>query len=453
MMHQLDWLAIGIYIVLLLGLGFYKNKKQGNEGADYILAGRKLSLPGFVATLVATWYGGILGVGENTYLYGIQTWFIFAFPYYVFAILFAFFLAPRIRNKEFKSIPDHFREHFGPSAGIVSAVLIMILVSPAPYILSIGLLLQHTFGWELQPAILIATGVSLVYIWNGGFRSVVRTDLLQFGCMFIGFIALLAFAWGLSDGPASLIYTLPKKFFNPMGEHSLQYILVWFFIALWTFVDPGFYQRTAAARSPRTAQKGILISVGFWFIFDILTITTGLYAAALYPNFDAAMSYPEMALRILPPFVYGIFLVGLLSTIMSTIDSNGFLSAITFGRDILLRVHQKDETEERIQIQKGLVVMAFLSVMLAISIPSIVRLWYVLGSIIVPGILFPFLLTFTSIQLPANKSIITLIIPVLISTAWFFCGHFLGYYPWQLEPFYPGIISSGILIWFLKNEA
>ena len=450
-MHSLDWLAIGGYVVLLLWLGFYKSAKK-EESKDFILAGRKLSLPGFIATLVATWYGGILGIGENTYNYGIQTWFIFALPYYVFGLLFAIFLAPRIRNLPHRSIPDHFKHHFGHSAGIVSALLILILASPAPYILSLGLLLKHTVGWSLQSAILISTGLSLIYIWYGGFRSVVRTDILQFGFMFAGFILLLIFAWGLSDAPITLISTLPERYFDPTGGNSIQYILVWFFIAMWTFIDPGFYQRTAAAGSPGTAKKGILIAIGFWFIFDILTITTGLYAVALYPNQDAAMAYPELASRILPPFVYGIFLVGLFSTIMSTIDSNGLISAITFGRDILLRIQQKDERgNEREYIRKGLVVMAFIAVLLAISIPSIVRLWYVIGSIIVPGILLPFLMTFTNIKLNDRKIIPTLLIPVITAISWFYYGKIIGNHPGDIEPFYPGLLVSIVLIGIWKK--
>ena len=449
--HYLDWLAIGGYVVLLLWLGFYRSSKK-EDGKDFILAGRKLSLPGFVATLVATWYGGILGVGENTYNYGIQTWFIFALPYYVFGLLFAFFLAPRIRHLPHRSIPDHFKHHFGHSAGIVSAVLILILASPAPYILSLGLLLTHTIGWSLQPAILISTGLSLIYIWFGGFRSVVRTDILQFAFMFVGFILLLVFTWGLSDAPISLISALPERYFDPTGGNSIQYILVWFFIAMWTFVDPGFYQRTAAASSPEIAKKGILISIGFWFFFDILTITTGLYAVALFPNQDAAMAYPELASRILPPFVYGVFLVGLFSTIMSTIDSNGLISAITFGRDILLRIQQKEEQRNETEyIRKGLLVMAIIAVLLAISIPSIVRLWYVIGSIIVPGILLPFLMTFTETRLDAGKIIPTMILPVITAISWFIYGHLTGHYPGAIEPFYPGIIISAALIGIWKK--
>ncbi len=450
-MNYLDWLAIGGYVVLLLWLGFYKSSKKDND-KDFILAGRKLSLPGFVATLVATWYGGILGVGENTYHYGIQTWFIFALPYYVFGLLFAVFLAPRIRNLPHRSIPDHFKHHFGHNAGIVSALLILILASPAPYILSLGILLQHTIGWPLQSAILISTGLSLVYIWYGGFRSVVRTDILQFIFMFTGFILLLAFAWGLSDAPITLISTLPDRYFDPTGGHSIQYILVWFFIALWTFIDPGFYQRTAAAQSPAIAKKGILIAIGFWFIFDILTVTTGLYAVAIFPNQEAAMAYPELASRILPPFVYGIFLVGLFSTIMSTIDSNGLISAITFGRDILLRIQRKEEQgNEKDYIRKGLVVMAFIAVLLAISIPSIVRLWYVIGSIIVPGILLPFLMTFTNIKLKDRKITPTLLIPVITAVSWFYYGKIIGQYPVDIEPFYPGMLISIVLIGIWKK--
>jgi len=450
-MHYLDWAVVGCYFIFLLWLGIYYSSNK-NDNTDFILAGRKLSLPGFIATLVATWYGGILGVGENTYHYGIQTWFIFALPYYIFGFLFAIFLAPRIRNLPYESIPEHFHEHFGKKAGIMSAVLILILASPAPYILSLGILLQHTLQWSLTLSILFATAMSLVYVWLGGFRAVIKTDLFQFILMFSGFILLLIFSWKSTGSPASLVSRLPDHYFNPTGGNSIQYILVWFFIAMWTFIDPGFYQRTAAAKSPETARRGILISIGFWFIFDILTVTTGLYAAVLIPNQVATMAYPELASYILPPFIYGLFLVGLFSTIMSTIDSNGLISAITFGRDILMRIQEDDSSlNSKKNIQKGLLVMAFVAVLLAVSIPSVVRLWYVIGSMIVPGLLAPFLLTFTTIQLKGNRSIIVIFCPVMLAFIWFIFGKLLGHYPGDIEPFYPGILLSALLIGLWKK--
>ena len=44
-MHRLDLLVIGIYLFCILALGFFRNKNYKNESDEYILAGRKLSLP------------------------------------------------------------------------------------------------------------------------------------------------------------------------------------------------------------------------------------------------------------------------------------------------------------------------------------------------------------------------------------------------------------------------
>ena len=452
-MHWLDLSVLILYVGLLIGFGFYRTKQSGKDPEEFLLAGRKLSLPGFVVTLVATWYGGILGIGENTYSYGIQTWFIFALPYYIFAILFAFLIAGRINETKFISIPDQFHGRFGKTAGVVSALYILFLASPAPYILSIGILLQFTTGLSFGLSLLMATGLSLSYIWIGGFKAVVRTDGLQFGFMFVGFLLLLIFSMK-SSGPISEL-VLPVSHLNITGGASIQYIVVWFFIALWTFVDPGFYQRCAAAKSPQTAKKGILISIGFWFIFDMLTLSTGLYAKALLTAGDPLFAYPRLGAMVLPPLAYGIFITGLLATIMSTIDSLGLISAITFGRDILWRIQSPTSTdklkwnnESTIFVRKGLIITAFIALILAFSIPSVVKLWYGLGSILVPGLVLPFLISFKNNR-PKENILLMMVSPVLVSIFWILLGKLLNGYPFGLEPFYPGILTS-VLVYVIK---
>ncbi len=452
-MHWLDFSVLILYVGLLIGFGFYRTKQSGKDPEEFLLAGRKLSLPGFVVTLVATWYGGILGIGENTYSYGIQTWFIFGLPYYIFAILFAFLIAGRINETKFISIPDQFHGRFGKTAGVVSALYILFLASPAPYLLSIGILLQFTTGLSFGLSLLMATGLSLSYIWIGGFKAVVRTDGLQFGFMFVGFLLLLIFSMK-SSGPISEI-VLPVSHLNITGGASIQYIVVWFFIALWTFVDPGFYQRCAAAKSPQTAKKGILISIGFWLIFDMLTLSTGLYAKALLTAGDPLFAYPRLGAMVLPPLAYGIFITGLLATIMSTIDSLGLISAITFGRDILWRIQSPTSTdklkwnnESTIFVRKGLIITAFIALILAFSIPSVVKLWYGLGSILVPGLVLPFLISFKNNR-PKENILLMMVSPVLVSIFWILLGKLLNGYPFGLEPFYPGILTS-VLVYVIK---
>ena len=456
-MHWLDVSIFIIYLVALAILGFIRSNHSNKDPEAYLLAGRKLSLPGFVVTLVATWYGGILGMGENTFSFGVQTWFIFGLPYYIFALLFALFLAARINQAKYISLPDQFHNRYGKTAGVVSAIYILALASPAPYILSIGILIQFISGLSFGISLIIATTISMSYIFTGGFNAVIRTDKLQFGFMFLGFALLLIYSIKMFGGYTQLAMALPKSHLSITGGASFQYILVWFFIAIWTFVDPGFYQRCAAAKSPKTAQKGIIISIIFWFLFDILTLSTGLYAKAMLTGVDPLFAYPKLGALVLPPLAYGIFITGLLATIMSTIDSLGMISAITFGRDILWQINNNSsnnsswDTQSTSLIHKGLGVTSFIALALAFSIPSVVKLWYNLGSIIVPGLVIPFLMSFNKNRMQ-DGIIFMMVCPALASIIWIISGQLLGNYPFNIEPFYPGIATSCLIYgWKVKN--
>jgi len=83
-------MALAIVYALFLLYAVLRIFRRPTTGAiDYIVAGRRLTLPAFVATLVTTWYGGILGVGEYTWKYGISNWLVLGVPYYLCAALFA----------------------------------------------------------------------------------------------------------------------------------------------------------------------------------------------------------------------------------------------------------------------------------------------------------------------------------------------------------------------------
>ena len=61
-----------IVLVLLLTVaavlyGQSLRKKSGSIMLDYMLMGRRLTLPLFVATLAASWYGGVFGGKKITF--------------------------------------------------------------------------------------------------------------------------------------------------------------------------------------------------------------------------------------------------------------------------------------------------------------------------------------------------------------------------------------------------
>jgi len=143
---------------------------------------------------------------------------------------------------------------------------------------------------------------------------------------------------------------------------------------------------------------------------------------------------------------------------MSTIDSLGLISAITFGRDILWRI-QSPTTKDQEQwnqastgfVRRGLGVTSFIALGLAFSVPSVVNLWYGLGSILVPGLVLPFLLSFKNIR-PSSGMTLMMVAPVTVGAMWMVIGNFTGGYPLGFEPFYPGMLVS-IFIYFWKAKS
>ena len=120
----------------------------------------------------------------------------------------------------------------------------------------------------------------------------------------------------------------------------------------------------------------------------MLTLFSGLYARALLSDIDPSLAYIQLAELVLPQFAIGIFSIGILSVIMSTIDSLAFISATTFGRDIMWRI-QNSQGSKNISdgdnaipfVKKGLLITILISLMIALSIPSVIQIWYILGSI------------------------------------------------------------------------
>ncbi len=165
-------------------------------------------------------------------------------------------------------------------------------VHPGSYVLMLGVLLQLIFGWPILPAMVVGVVLSTVYVYAGGFQSDVRVNIVQFVLMFAGFIIMLLLRQrlrgrrGLPSGPPRPAPHLARR---QLGMH----MIAWFFIALWTLVDPSFHQRCYAARTPETAQRGVFVSIGFWMFFDFLTCSVGLYARAGLPDLaEPVMAYP-----------------------------------------------------------------------------------------------------------------------------------------------------------------
>ncbi len=418
-----DYLVIVVFFIAVLSFGFYFGRRTTKDATDYLLSGRKVGLFLFVLTTVSSWYGGILGVGEFTYRYGLLSWFTQGIPYYIFALLFAIFLSKKVRTASLYTIPDKLTLIYGKNVGLLSAFFVFILVSPAPYLLMTANIISLIFGTGAIVSLILGLLLSISYLINGGFKANIYSDVIQFFVMFGGFIIALLFAYHSYGGMTYLKDTLPPNHLKFTGGASPAFIIVWYLIALWTFADPGFHQRAYAAKTGNTAMYGIIISVFFFALFDFLTTSTGLYARAILPNLaQPTLSYPLLAEKILPPGWKGFFYAAMFATIMSTLNSFYFLSGTTIGRDFIFKLKKvKDENKLKYFTVYGLIISGILSVILAYYIPSVIQIWYIVGSICIPGMILPVISSYY-LKIKINQKILfaEMISASAASLAWYF---------------------------------
>ena len=445
--NALDWALIALYFI---ALAFVWLRSFGARPTteDYLVAGRRVTLPAFVATLVATWYGGILGIGEYTWRYGISNWLVFGAPYYLGAGLFALFLAKRARESELLTLPDLLERHYGRGAALVGAVAVFVNAAPAAYVLMLGTLFAAMFGGAATPWVIAAAILSVFYVDRGGLRTVILTDRVQFVLMYGGFMLLLGFLFAQHGGIAFLTPRTPASHWVWHGGNGAAAVIVWYVIALGTMVDPAFWQRAYAARDPRVAKHGVLWSIVFWIGFDFMTTACGLYARALLPELkNPVNAFPQLANMTLPPVALGLFYLGMIATVMSTIDSYAFIAATTVGRDLVWRLRGGDTARIPVWSRYGLWFAAAFATVLALARPSVVALWHDLGSIVTPMLLLPVLLAVAGRGRPGPRgAMLMMLVPGALTLGWVLWKNGHASYPFALEPIYAGLATS-LLVW------
>ena len=445
-----DWLVFGLVLLLTLTsvlIGHWLKAKKHLETErpqllDLLIMGRQLTLPLFVGTLVATWYGGIFGVTEIAFNKGIYNFLTQGVFWYISYIIFAFFLIDRIHRYRALTLPNLIHQMFGPLSARISALFNFFNVLPIAYTISLGLFLKVFLGGTLLENMFYGILIVILYSTMGGFRAVVFSDLAQFFVMCTGVVLALGFAIQTFGGLSFLKANLPDTHFHPLSDVGLSTTLVWGLIALSTLVDPNFYQRCFAAKSSTVAKRGILISTLIWFLFDLCTTFGAMYARAVIPEATAGEAYLTFVIQILPPGLRGFFLAGILATILSTLDSYLFLAGTTLSFDMLPEKLKGSVSLHHLSI----VFVGALSLSLAyIFEGNIKSVWKTLGSYSASCLLLPVLVGhFTqqkSTQIQDREFVMACLLGLISTTTWQFFPK-SGFWQ-QVDILYVGVFTTG----------
>ena len=120
---MLIYLGLAAYVLLMLGIGIYASRRV-KSSADYLVAGRRLSLPLATATLSATWFGGGLCIGAASAAYSGGFRAVIADPFGAALCLFlagAFYVRV-LRRMGIMTIASFFTQRFDGRAGMLASL-------------------------------------------------------------------------------------------------------------------------------------------------------------------------------------------------------------------------------------------------------------------------------------------------------------------------------------------
>ena len=397
----IDYIIISLYLLGMVGVGLWFAKKH-SDFEDFFLAGRSLTTPLLITTLISTYYGidVLFGDSQLGFTNGVVAWFAYARPTYAFFLIAAFLLAHRLKQEDFKSLPDILDKYYGKKTRYVGAVTSFIYSLPALSLYGFGMLGDVILGWEPIMGMVVLGGIALIYTLTGGFWAVALTDSIQFVLMCVVLAMAFPFAMNLIGGFDSMIDVLEPSYFDTLGDMSIWLIIIYASTGLSILVEPTFYQRIFAAKSYKNVRNALVIGIFIWGSYDwIITILAMAAKVAVIQGTLPGDVAPDAALltimvAALPAGALGLFLAGVLSTEMSTLDSYCLVAGGNVAYDIYKPAFKPSATDQELikTTRQGILLSWVLGFAMAISFDQMLGLWVFLASILISSVLAPILL-------------------------------------------------------------
>ncbi|MFC4702060.1 sodium:solute symporter [Glaciecola siphonariae] len=332
--HNIDLYIIAAYFLVVLAIGVWVGLKT-KTGEDLFLGGRTLTWGVIGASLFAsnissTTLIGLTGAAYTTGIASSNYEWLAGVPLIIMAAVFI----PIYLRAQITTVPEYLEMRYDVrSRKIFSSVTIVtsVLVDMAGGLYAGAIVLQVFFP-ELSLTY-TAIGLALVagfYTAFGGLKAVAYTDTLQaiilvVGCSILTYMLFdrLDFSWSM------LTSSVPDNHLSvvrPMDDPTLPWLGTLVGVPLlgfWYWVTNQYVtQRVLAAKNVQHARWGAMLG-GFLKILPLfIMVLPGAMAISILPNIENGdMVFPTLVAEVLPVGVVGIVLAGLVSAIMSTVDS------------------------------------------------------------------------------------------------------------------------------------
>jgi len=337
-----DIILLIIYALVCIVIGIVSSRNQ--KGEDFLIAGRKMGFWGFLFSVVASYIGGAAIVAYTAYVYkfGISAITVFGGTAIGFLVFIPY--AKKLRRistkQKFHTLSDWFYFKFNKRVGWLSGIILFVVY--------FGMLLNQFIagssilagisGWSYETALLISSLVIGIYLFAGGFSSVIKTDIFQYIVLFVLFV-FMGYILSLDEQPLIM-----KHDWIDRADPFMSIVFLAFGIFI-IFQSSEYWQRVYAAKNMKVVTRGLIWSAILVVITGFAITLIGLAANHHFGAIEARESF-AMGLKILvPQKFHSVVLILIFAAIMSSADTQIFVLASSASKDILARFSRKSDSD------------------------------------------------------------------------------------------------------------
>ena len=397
-------LAILIYFIVVLTIGFVYAKRSNSSASEYFLGGRKVG-PWFTAlSAEASDMSGylLMGMPGLAYFCGASDVGWTAIGLAIGTYLNWLLVAKRLRKysvvaNDSITLPGFYSNRFHDSKNIIATVaaviiLIFFCVYCGSCFVTCGKLFNSLFGWDYSVMMVFGALIVFLYTMVGGYLSVVATDFVQ-GCLMFFALAVvvigsITMAGGvdntvafLSDIPGYLSMTTMatpelgedgmqivqkgQPLFGVPAEYGLLTIISTMSWGLGYFGMPQVLVRFLGIRSEEEVKTSRRIAIVWVIISMFCAVMIGMIGRAIIPAELLTQSAAEsifivLSKMMLPAFFCGLVVSGILAASMSSASSYLLITGSSVAENIFRGVFKKNATDNQVLIVSRITLAAVL---------------------------------------------------------------------------------------------
>jgi SSS family solute:Na+ symporter len=433
-MQTIDWIVIGIFAVVLIGIVLWVFKQKQTSSGDYFLAGRDATWIAIGASLFASNIGsehliGLAGAGASSGMamahWEIQGWMI---------LILGWVFVPFYSRSMVLTMPEFLeRRYNSQSRTILSAISLIsyVLTKVAVTVYAGGLVFKTVFGidtmWGIDFFWIAAIGLILItalYTVIGGMKSVLYTSILQAPILLLGSLVILVLGLKEVGGWNEVLAICKATPVNEYGNSMANLIrsnsdanFPWLGVLLGSSIlgfwywctDQYIVQRVLSGKNEQQARRGSIFGAYLKLTPVFFFLIPGMIAYALHVKAgggflpvvdgitDADAAFPTLVAKLMPAGLKGVVVCGLLAALMSSLSPLFNSSAMLFTIDFYKKY--KPQASEKTLLYVGRIATVVIVVLGVLWIPVMKNVGNVLyqylqdvQSVLAPGIAAAFLL-------------------------------------------------------------